>query len=103
MQSCSTSPLWAGRTSPRSAPAWYTLDRWRRAWDSRRDAGLASPHLRFGRRDAMRPRTLAAATVAMVALGHLSCDSSPMAPRLDQLSLDVVSGDGQTGVVGTEL
>src|SRR5256885_9524243 len=51
----------------------------------------------------MRHRMLAAAAVATVMLGLLSCDSSPLAPRLDQLSLDVVSGDGQTGVVGTEL
>src|SRR5438309_10372765 len=51
----------------------------------------------------MRHRTLAAAAVATVMLGLLSCDSSPLAPRLDQLSMDVVSGNGQTGIVGTEL
>jgi len=51
----------------------------------------------------MRHRTLAAAITATVTLGLLSCDSSPLAPRLDQLSLEVVSGNGQTGVVGTEL
>ena len=51
----------------------------------------------------MRHRTLAAAAVATVMLGLLSCDSSPLAPRLDQLSLEVVSGNGQTGVVGSEV
>ena len=51
----------------------------------------------------MRYRTLAAAAVAIVTLDLLSCDSSPLAPRLDQLSLDVVSGNGQTAVVGSEL
>jgi hypothetical protein len=51
----------------------------------------------------MRDRTLAAAAIAMVAVGLLSCDHSPTMPRLDQLALDVVSGDGQTAVVGTQL
>jgi N-acetylneuraminic acid mutarotase len=50
----------------------------------------------------MRHCTLAAA-VAVATLGLLSCERSPTAPRLDQLSLDVVSGNGQTAVVGSEL
>src|SRR5690242_15721268 len=54
-------------------------------------------------RYAMRLSTRAAAAVALTTLGLLSCDHSATAPRLDQLTLDVVSGNGQTGVVGTEL
>jgi hypothetical protein len=51
----------------------------------------------------MRHRILAAATIALTALGLFSCDMSPTAPHLSQLTLDVVSGNGQTGVVGTEV
>jgi N-acetylneuraminic acid mutarotase len=51
----------------------------------------------------MRHCTVAAAALALGMLGLLSCDQSATAPRLDQLTLDVVSGNGQTGVVGTEL
>ncbi len=40
----------------------------------------------------MRHRTLATAVVLLATLGFLSCERSPTAPRLDQLSLDVVSG-----------
>jgi N-acetylneuraminic acid mutarotase len=50
----------------------------------------------------MRHLTIAAA-VATATLGLLSCDQSPTMPRLDQLTMDVVGGDGQTGLVGTEL
>jgi N-acetylneuraminic acid mutarotase len=51
----------------------------------------------------MRHRILAAATIALTALGLFSCDMSPTAPHLSQLTLDVVSGNGQSGVVGTEV
>jgi hypothetical protein len=51
----------------------------------------------------MRRSTPVAATPALALLALLSCDHSPTAPRLDQLTLDVVSGDGQTAVVGHEL
>ena len=51
----------------------------------------------------MRHRTLAATIVTLTALGLLSCDHSPAGPSLDQLTLDVVSGDGQSAVVGTQL
>jgi N-acetylneuraminic acid mutarotase len=50
----------------------------------------------------MRHLTLGAA-VTSATLGLLSCDPSPTMPRLDQLTMDVVGGDGQTGPVGTEL
>src|SRR5438105_14981730 len=45
----------------------------------------------------------AGAAVALVTLGIASCDQSPTMPRLDQLTLDVVSGDAQTAIVGTQL
>ena len=51
----------------------------------------------------MRRSTRAPATPALALLALLSCDHSATAPRLDQLTLDVVSGDGQTAVVGHEL
>jgi Kelch motif protein len=51
----------------------------------------------------MRYRALAAATVVTVTLALPSCDSSIEAPRLDQLSFELVSGNGQTGVVGSDL
>ena len=51
----------------------------------------------------MRHRTLARPVILLASLALLSCERSPTEPRLDQLSLDVVSGNGQTGVVGTEL
>jgi len=51
----------------------------------------------------MRHRILAAAAIAAMTLGLFSCDAAPTAPRLDQLTLDVVSGNGQSGVVGTEV
>ena len=50
----------------------------------------------------MRSYSVAAATV-LATLGLLSCDHSPTTSGSDQLSLDVVSGDGQTAVVGTQL
>jgi N-acetylneuraminic acid mutarotase len=50
----------------------------------------------------MRHSTFAAA-IAVATLGSLDCDHSPTTPRLDQLALEVVSGDGQTAVVGTQL
>lgn len=47
------------------------------------------------------------ASVRVVATGAtlwlLGCDHASTAPRLDQLRLDVVSGNGQTAVVGTQL
>lgn len=43
------------------------------------------------------------AGIALAVLGLSSCDPSPTAPRLDQLTLDVVSGDGQTAIVGTQV
>src|SRR5437660_854424 len=45
----------------------------------------------------------ATAAVALTALGLSSCDHSPTMPRLDQLTFDVVSGDAQTSIVGTQL
>lgn len=51
----------------------------------------------------MRHFTLAASAVALATIGLFSCDRSPTAPRLDQLTFDVVSGDGQTAVAGTQL
>jgi len=50
----------------------------------------------------MRSYPVAAMTV-LATLGLLGCNPSPTAPRLDQLTLDVVSGDGQTAIVGTQL
>ena len=41
--------------------------------------------------------------MALAALGLSSCDHSPTVPQLDQLALDVVSGDGQTAIVGTQM
>src|SRR5436853_6874628 len=45
----------------------------------------------------------AAAAIALATLGLSSCDHSPTMPRLDQLTFDVVSGDAQTSIVGTQL
>ena len=45
----------------------------------------------------------AAAAIALTTLGLSSCDHSPTMPRLDQLTFDVVSGDAQTSIVGTQL
>ena len=58
---------------------------------------------RFFRRHGMGQCKGAAAAVALVTLGISSCDQSPTMPRLDQLTLDVVSGDAQTAIVGTQL
>ena len=51
----------------------------------------------------MKYCTRVAATMALAALGLSSCDHSPTVPQLDQLALDVVSGDGQTAIVGTQM
>ena len=56
----------------------------------------------YGRKG-MRTCGLVVAVIATMTLGALSCDHAPTTPRLDQLALDVVSGDRQTAVVGTQL
>src|SRR5689334_8808063 len=59
--------------------------------------------LRVVWRNAMKRSLRAAAAAALTTLPLLACDHSATAPRLDQLTLDVVSGDGQTAVVGTQV
>src|SRR5438094_80719 len=51
----------------------------------------------------MRRATRAAAEIALATLGLLSCGHSTTGPSLDQLTLDVVSGNGQSAVVGAQL
>src|SRR5947207_15355175 len=51
----------------------------------------------------MKRYRLAAAAIGLAPLGLSSCDHSPTMPRLDQLTFDVVSGDAQTSIVGTQL
>src|SRR5690348_10759747 len=53
--------------------------------------------------DGMKPYARVAAATALATLMLISCDHSATAPRLDQLALDVVSGDAQTAIVGTQL
>lgn len=51
----------------------------------------------------MRHYSFATAVILLVTSGAVGCDHSPAGPSLDQLSLDVVSGDGQSAVVGAQL